>query len=743
MRKIVNVNIKDIMITRIEAADENNMTMEVVNNTRVITYDVACTESVFGSSISTPTFFNDELTGKVVEEVNEGYYFNGSRYFRMNGKYKTFAKKEDAVTERLVWEYANQQPATNAVAALVKSETPEVKDTIHQENMTATEEASEFQYQLGIMEARGQPEGANVVITGTCVEYKNRDMVNMHGRKFSVRHFRLAEFAYNVELVEVGLKPIALGELISKITETSLFEARKAIGMLLKENESSIISKGVSKEKAVEIKEALKVLGANVEILKVEGRSMWVKPGLKVAMIVGTEYRVHGVVKRMSVMQPRKIEYEVGGERMVAMTEERHLSLQGFLSEEEKMSGSQVFVFLSPARFVKYIPEDITGKTGDESGLTDEQFMRNVLSGYVFREVMNPNDYNVSPLTGKAVPEYLENINQEMYAWKDFMVQVMEAQPWNKAELSGMGGGMDDLLSKIVEAEQWIEKEFGVGASALMRKIAKNRLSGDETLVQTFKDSNGYAQFGEEEVVLAVTEIEDFIFAEEREKYKAKAMERLEKHWAARREGDAVLITGGFMHDLYSMPKDMRNVVFAIINDVRKEVEEMRAAIKETVYDPELKTQVKVYNFADGIEWYQETVKPIANRAIMEMQMQFGENFGIKVVAKSLKEGMENAVSMLMRGEVLPLRGAERLKAMDEIEEKAMKIKFYGGTAVGQLWRAFSAWQMIKRMVEKEEKGIGHVDDTSTDSDLREKQMDAEARDIKGWEPKFPKEPRK
>jgi hypothetical protein len=104
---------------------------------------------------------------------------------------------------------------------------------------------------------------------------------------------------------------------------------------------------------------------------------------------------------------------------------------------------------------------------------------------------------------------------------------------------------------------------------------------------------------------------------------------------------------------------------------------------------------------------------------------------------------MENAVSMLMRGEVLPLRGAERLKAMDEIEEKAMKIKFYGGTAVGQLWRAFSAWQMIKRMVEKEEKGIGHVDDTSTDSDLREKQMDAEARDIKGWEPKFPKEPRK
>lgn len=774
MRKLINVNIKDIMdltITRIEAADEYNMTMEVVNTTRVISYDVEYKEP----SMTFPTFFNDEIISKEVEELNEGYSTNAKgRYVKVVGKFSSFAKKEEAVSYRTVYEYAYKG---KEISALIKEETPVVSDTqtlVFQEGMTATDESSEFQYALSIGVARYQPEGTNVVITGTCVEFKNRDLVNMHGRKFSVRHFRLAEFAYNVELIGVGLKPLAVGTVISEITGMSIFEARNIVNKLLGEKESSVIAKGISKEKSVDIRDALSKIGAEVEVVKVEGKSMWVKPGMKVAMIVGQEYRVHGVVKRMSVMQPKKVEYEIEGERMIETTEERFLSLQGFMSEEEKAAGEMVFTFLSPARFVKYVPEDITGKTGSLVGdftfetvkvwnaflnknvevevkgtrvynLSDEKFVGQVLSGYIYREVMNPNDYSVNPMSEKTVGEEQVEENVRMYGWKAFMVQVTETRAWNKAELSGMGGGVDDLLTKITDAEKWIEaeyEEYCPGVTDLMRRLGDN-MTGDDTLVPTFKDATGIVQYGEEEVVLAVKEMEDYIFANERRKYIEKATERLEKHWVAKRDGEKILIVGGFLHLVYQMEPSMRAVVWSVLAQAKIEVEEMREALKESKWDPELKTNVKVYTFVDGIQWYQETVKPIANRAVMALQTEFG-SFGVKSIPQSLRDGIENAVSIMMRGEILPMKGKDRLAAIDAIEEKAGKIKFYGGTAVGQLWRAFSAWQMIKRLADKEESGSGHVDDVSG-SDVqakKEAQYDAEAKEAKGWEPKFPREPR-
>lgn len=715
---------------------EENMEMEKSMNDLInITY------SVTPIVVETNTFFGDKIVSHEVEEINEGYILSKGRYFRSNGKYKTFAKKEEAVTTRIIYEYEHKN---REIQAEFMANTPNVQDEqtlIFQEGMSTSEETSEFQNELNITMAKQAKEGTNVVVTGECVEWRNRDLTNMEGREFKVRHFRLAEFSYSVELVEVGLKPIMVGTILREIVGMDIFKARNVVEKLLKEKESSVIFKG-TKEKASEIREALKLVGANVEITKVEGKSIWVKPGLRVFMKTGDTYRVHGVVKRMSLFQPRTVTYEVEGNKEVQTTKERFLSLQSFLTEEEKTMGVKEFTFLSPARFVKYVPEDITGKTGNESELSDEQFVSQVLSGYEYSEVLNPNDYLINPMSDKPVPEEQESENVRMYAWKPFMLQVTGIRPWNKAELSGMGSGLDDLLSKIVSAEEYIADKYHDTPEVvqLMRKLGKG-MTGDETLVATFKDQNGVWQHAEAEVIGAMEEMEALIFAKERKEYTDKAMERLEKHWTGRMEGETIMVTGGFYHSILSMEKGQRQLVYSVIQDVRKEVEVMRSELQATKMDDQ-GNLVKVYDFSQelnpGKAWMEATVYPIANKAIDQLKDQLNVTW----LAKSLKDGLVNLVSMLMRGEIVPFTSKERGEAVAKIEEKALSIKFYGGVAVGQFWKAFNAWQMLKRMQEKEETGAGHVDDPTADQDLKEKQMDAEAKAIKGWEPKFPKEPR-
>jgi ribosomal protein L7/L12 len=738
MRKLVNVNISGIIgIARVQQAEEENVTMNINNNVRVIEYDV---DDI--NSVHTPTYYGDELVSSEVEEVNEGYALRSGRYIKVVGKYSSFAKKSDAVSLRTIWQYAYKAAA---ITTLIKSETPDNTDLdtlIFQEGMTATEETSEFQSQLSIGDARQQKEGANVVVNGTCVEYKAREITNMGGRKIAIRHFRLAEYVYSVELIEVGLKPIAVGTEVAECTGMTVFQARNAVNTLLSEKESTVIAKGLNKEQALNVKDRIAKVGGTVEITKVEGKSIWVKPGLKVAMMVGQDYRVHGVLKRMSVFQPRKVVYNEGNERMVDFTEERYASLQGFLSEEEKNSGEMSFVFLSPARFVKYVPEDITGATGDESELSDEQFVQRVLAGYEHNEVINPNDYLVDPTSGVAVNEEMVPENVRKYGWKDFMVQVTGVRPWNKAELSGMGGGMDDLLTKIVDAEAQIEnllEDSYPGVTALMRKLG-GQMTGDDTLVPTFTDQDGVVQYGEEEVVLAVQSMEDFIFAKERKEAVAKATERLEKHWSGHRDRETVMVTGGFMYSVCQLDAGARRALYQIMAQARTETEEMRSALKETKVNNDGNI-VKVYDFSTAAEpgkaWFEATVMPIANRAIA----QFGNELNVTAVAKSLRDGIINAVSMMMRDEVVPLNSKQYFMAGEAIKSKALKIKFYGGTIVGLLWRNFTAWTMIKRMQDKEETGSGHVDDP-TSQDTKEAQLDAEAKFIKGWEPKFPREAR-
>jgi hypothetical protein len=678
IEEYVNMQTK---IAHIIQGSEFNMEMEQTSNFITdITYTV-----VTPKYTSITGHFFEPMEGHNVEEIKEGYILRNGRYFRINGKYKTFAKKTDAISNRLVWEYSHK---IKALKAEINKQAVSVTDEatlIHQESMSVTEEGNE--YHMGpqpIRDVLNMIEGTNVVIQGEVMEYKEFNVTSMAKKKLVVRYFRIGEWeTYTDEQ----------GDLIRRIKH-----------------------------------------------------SIWVKPGVRVSMMIGTQVTIHGSVKRMPVAQPKG-------------------DLTMFLTDQEIWEGLKTFTYLSPARFVKFVPEDITGKTGDVSVMSEEELVQDVLKGYVYSEVVDPNELSRNP----ADPDAKQNAKMEshfekLYGWGERMLKINKPRPWLKANLTDMGGGVDELYTKIANAEEYIGKVFDCKFSTdedkkqegweqnildLMSYLAENELTGDDTEEVSFKDQDGVQRFANSEIMSCIEEIEKLVFADERLEYFDKAMVRLNKHITWEYEGDKVIPLDGFLKSLFKMPPDWRAPVLKAIEEMDKSVVAMKASLKETKWTGEKVTKKgegpkvqKVYEFNDGIEWYENTVKPVAEEAISKILLTYGEKYGVKYLAKWIKDGIENIASMKMRNEFVPMTKSEIKISKDRIWEAASKIKFYGGPIAGELWRYFSSWQAIKQAQAKEAEGSEHVDNiTKGGEDVRQKQhkeqMDAEAKQISwlGWRP--------
>ena len=433
-------------------------------------------------------------------------------------------------------------------------------------------------------------------------------------------------------------------------------------------------------------------------IQDVNGNSMWVKPGFKVFM----------KIRPIESNEAEKIMLQGNLVRMPI-----NKGIVNFLTEEEKMAYEDnlisTFSYMTQAKFVKYVPQDVLGSIIDFSNMKEDDFIEAILKEYTTEEIHNAEELDIQK------------------GWKAAMVNIRKEKPWLKRPpIEFVGEGQDGQINKINEAEEVIKAAFGNEILELCQKLA-NEMTGEVEEIATYKDKMGIWRKSQTEIVNAMEQVEDTVFGEKRTQTRNKAMERLDVHFS-------------FLKLIHNTTPEWKHIVVEGIKKMRNASVIQMKELKAKHWDPKIKMDVKNIEIKDGQGWFYKAVVPVAKVGIDDIADGLA-SYGIKYLPSPqkgddintskgwLKMGLMNMALMLMTNEMVTLKWSKSAYQLcvEKIEEKVAKIKFYGGVDVAALWSFFRSWHTIKGNQNAQDEGTGHVDQGMGPEGLREEQLDAEA----------------